>query len=120
MVTPDGKLPVASDQVGEPMAPLTPGVIPNRMPTCAGGAAGIVTTNGGGSMVIEKVAVARLAGHPGSKASTTRRPVCTCDGVPLTSAAAASNARPAGSELPPICQAHGPEPPAHVSVCAYD
>jgi hypothetical protein len=65
-VTPDGRLPDASDHVVVPIAPLTLGVSSYAAPTCVAGASGIERTNGGGSTVTDSVETALFVGHDGS------------------------------------------------------
>ena len=74
-VRPAGSEPDAIDHVADPIAPPTAGVSWYATPTWPAGAAGIVTTNGGGSTVIVSVAVVVFVGHDGSNASTVIVPV---------------------------------------------
>ena len=64
--TPGGSMPERTDQVGEPIAPLTAGVSSKWTPTCATGAGGMVRTKSGASTVSASVTLARLVGHVGS------------------------------------------------------
>src|SRR5581483_564099 len=87
--------------------------------TCACGAAGIVTTNGGGSIVNVNVLVALFDGHAGSYAVTVTLPVWIAVGVPVIAPATVSNTTPAGSDADTICHAQRPDPPVQPSVCVY-